>query len=101
MTNDALPSIRLYAAITLAKTGQYEESVAPVLLDGLRFANDTGAEVARALGSYPSKAREHLDALVKVAEGPGIIAHFGALDTLRKIDPAAAAAAEKKRQSGR
>jgi hypothetical protein len=101
MRNDTLMPLRLYAALTLAKTGKHEDSIVPLLVDGLKSGNDTGAEVARALGNYPSKAREHIDALIKIAEGPDIIAHFGAMDALRKIDPAAAEAAEKKRQPQR
>jgi hypothetical protein len=98
MANDPLQSMRVCAAITLAKTGQHEDSVVPVLLEGLQFGNDTGAEVSRAFLHYPEKAKEHINALIAVAEGPDIIASFGALDTLRRIDPAAATAAEKKRQ---
>jgi hypothetical protein len=99
MANDPLQIMRVHAAITLAKTGQHEDSVVPILLDGLRFGNDTGAEVSRAFIHYPLKAKEHINALIAVAEGPDIIASFGALDVLRKIDPAAAMAAEKKRQA--
>jgi hypothetical protein len=99
MTNDPLPSLRLYAAITLAKTGKHEDSVVPVLLGGLRLGNDTGFEAARAFIHYPLAAKEHMSALMAVAEGDDIIASFGALDVLKRIDPAAAVAAEKTRQS--
>jgi hypothetical protein len=99
MTNDPLPSLRLYAALAFAKTGKHEDSVVPLLIDGLKFGNDIGAEVARAFIHYPSKAMEQKDALIRMAEGPDIIAHFGALDALRKIDPAAAIAAEQKRRT--
>ncbi len=89
--NDPDYGLRSWAAIVLAKTGQYEELVVPALLLGMKYPeNDTRADSARALLHYPAKARDNLDAIRALANDSDPIVRYGAKDALSVLDPEAA-----------
>lgn len=61
--------MKLYAAVLLAKLGQEEDLVVPVLVKGMqRHRNDTRAEAINALLRFPARAREHIAIIRRLAQ---------------------------------
>lgn len=80
--------MKLFAAVRLAKLGQEEELIVPVLVEGMqRHRNDTRMEAINALLRFPARAREHIAIIRRLAQDTkDRVGMFAAQRALKQIE---------------